>query len=338
MASFNFFVYFPFRYQALLIKPEMLYADLIKIVFNHFHINLNDENLFLLQIFDLRYKGYVEFDDGYINHLRKRLPRTSIENLYGRIVCRQQAYLLSRQSYFSMGNRLTFPNCLNSDLGAPMYSPPPYVIIWLDEYFALPNNFRSMKRYLFEATLVEGPICDAWPLDTDIDNLIQNNHEADFDWSKGHLKMFTDIDLCRDYITSQQNNLILLITSNRNGQIILPSIYDRILNTYVLRDSWYDFEWGVEYIESLQMFDDDLCMLTRVIRDLARYFVDRASQLEPMYAIQYFNWAKKLYLEVDREPTKRSVRRCGTILNYIDNQLTHLENIVEPLNQDYDDE
>jgi hypothetical protein len=105
-----------------------------------------------------------------------------------------------------------------------------------------------------------------------------------------------------------------------------------------LRNSWHDFEWGVEYIESLQMFDDDLCMLTRVIRDLARYFVDRASQLEPMYAIQYFNWAKKLYLEVDREPNKRSVRRCATILNYIDNQLTHLENIVEPLNQDYDDE
>jgi hypothetical protein len=239
-----------------------------------------------------------------------------------------------------MGKKLTFPNRLNFDLPAPTCSPPPYVIVWLDEYFALPWNFRSMKKYLFTATLLEGPICDTWQLEMDIDNLIRNNYEIDFNLSNfdGHLKMFTNVDQCRDYIDSQPNNLILLITSNKNGQIILPSIYDRILITYVLRDNWYDYEWGVDYIENLHMFDNDLCMLTRVIRDLARYFVDRALQLQPMDAIQYFNWAKKLYLEVDREPSERSIRRCATVLNYIDNQLTHLENIVETLNQDYNDE
>jgi hypothetical protein len=308
----------------------MLYADLMKEVFNHFYIDSNNGNIFLLQIFDIRYKDYVEFDDEYINQLRKRLPRTSVENLLARIVCRQQLHLLSRQSFFSMDEKSIFPNRPNLGSATTMFSPPPYLIIWLDEHFARPENFRSMKRYLFMATLLEEPVYEPSWLECDIDNLIINDYDIDFNLSNfyGHLKMFTNVDQCRRYIDSQQNNLILLITSDRNGRKILPDIYDRILNTYILRNGWNDWQWGFDYIESLQMFDDDQCVLTRIVRDLARYFVDGAFQLPPEEALSYLTWARKLYIQADKIRWHRSSEYTSTILKYIDNQLKHLEAIV----------
>ncbi len=341
MASFCISVYFPFRYHTFLVNPETLYADLIKAVFKHFSIDSNYENMFLFQIFDTRYKLYTEFDDGYINQLRKRLPRTSIENLFARIVCRQQIYLLSRQSLSSIRRKHTFPNHVMSPVSnTNTFSTPPYIIVWLDEHFARPRNFRSMKRNLFTATLLEGPICDSFWQDIDVENLIRDDYEVDFDSLNfdGHLKMFTDVDQCRDCIDSQQNNLILLITSDENGRKILPSIYDRILNTYILRDNWDDFEWGLDYIESLQMFDDDLCMLRRLIRDLARHLVDEASQMPPEEAVNYLTWARKLYIQANQRSTYRPSPFTSTALNYIDHQLVYLEAILKTSNEDYEDE
>jgi len=229
---------------------------------------------------------------------------------------------------------------MSSVSNATNFSTSPYIIIWLDEHFARPTNFRAMKRNLLTATLLDGPICDLFWHDVDVENLIRDDYEVHFDlpYFLGHLKMFTDVDQCRHYIDSQQNNLILLITSNRNGRKILPYIYDRILNTYILRNGWNDFEWGFDYIESLQMFDDDLCMLTRVIRDLARHLVDEASQMPPEKAVNYLTWARKLYIQANQRSTYGSSPFTSTALNYIDHQLVYLEAILKTSNEDYEDE
>ncbi|CAF4332238.1 unnamed protein product, partial [Rotaria sordida] len=108
--------------------------------------------------------------------------------------------------------------------------------------------------------------------------------------------------------------------------------------TYILRRDWYDYEWGLDYIESLQMFDDDQCMLTRIVRDLAQYFLDEASRLPAEEALKHLNWAKKLYIQADQEPCHRSSQFTSTILNYINHQLDYLEPIVGASNNDYEDD
>ena len=336
MASFQLLVYFPFRYYSVLVTPGLFYTELTEEIFDHFNIGSSTGNRYLLQIYDAPCKLYVEFDDEYINRLRQRLPRTSIENVLARIVPRQQFYLLSQQSFFSLSQERVFSHHLNLFSATSRYSPPPYLIVWLDEYFAEPANFRSMKRYLFTATLPEAPICNSFWDQPDISNLIQDDRDHDLDLcgSDSHLKMFMDIDQCRHYINSRENRLIVLITSDRIGRRILPSINDQIFSTYVLTNFWNDFEWGLDYIEGIQMFDDDQCMLARVIRDLARHYVDEAAMSAPQQALNYLHWAKKLYIQADRGSLRNSFRSTSVKLTYIDDQLDYLETNLKAWNID----
>ncbi|CAF4058012.1 unnamed protein product, partial [Rotaria sp. Silwood2] len=82
--------------------------------------------------------------------------------------------------------------------------------------------------------------------------------------------------------------------------------------------------WAFDYKSNLLIFDDCLCLLIRLIRDLAKNFVEKAentSKLSLKHASTLLKWARELYNranELDNSP-------YFNIQNSIDSRLQTLE-------------
>ncbi|CAF2787859.1 unnamed protein product [Rotaria sp. Silwood2] len=267
---------------------------------------------YLLEIYDSRYRRYIILDEEYFDNLKDRLSRTSVSTLNGRIMIPPQ---MSTRSYLSNDRKRKRTSSFSPQID--------YLIIWLDSYIGHPDNCRYLKhKFTITTTLdVARPMLD---YELCIDDLIQINSKRKN--TKKFLNIFSNKDECLEFFKRVESKMkIIFITSNLFGEEIVPIIIQRVHIIYILvNDNIFSYEWAFDYKSNLLIFDDCLCLLIRLIRDLAKNFVEKAentSKLSLKHASTLLKWARELYNranELDNSP-------YFNIQNSIDSRLQTLE-------------
>lgn len=266
------------------------------------YFKLTLDNYFL-EIYDARFRTYILLDEEYIRNLQDRLPRTSVSTLNGRIRHRDES-----RNYSSIERK-------------PSFSPKnDHLIIWLDSYIGHPDHCRELKHKFHIITMVDiaRPMLD---YEYCIDDLIQTDSK-----SINHLNTFSNKDECLEFLQGVESTMkILFITSNFFGEEIVPLIIKRVQMIYILaNDTFFSNEWTDDYRSSLLIFNDNIHLLVRLIRDLAQNFVEKAemtSKSSVEQAIIFFRWARKLFTRANQIDYPSDLKT----LNSIERQLEILE-------------
>ncbi|UJR34178.1 hypothetical protein I4U23_021585 [Adineta vaga] len=246
MASYNFNIYFGNRFTTFFIDHSLLYKDLVLCIETIFNINIK---YFILQIYDERFQTYVEFDDEFINWLRQRLPRTSVATIFGRMIPKR--------------NRTKHQVQPSISLPSTNFNQLKHQIVWLDKYIGIPENHRLLKQQFHNITSI-----DTTYFTDDIDLSICDEQTL-FETAKmSYFKVFEDIEICLEFINRTGfRPVTILITSNDVGSHIVPLLnHLEHVFIYILRNDWYQFQWGLDYLDRLQMFDHDQTLLIRITR------------------------------------------------------------------------
>ncbi|CAF1398455.1 unnamed protein product [Rotaria sordida] len=263
---------------------------------SHYKLILDN---YLLEIYDSRFRHYIIFDEEYFANLQDHLPRTSVSTLNGRIIIRQLSLRNSTRSYLSNDRKRKRTSSFSSQND--------HLIIWLDSYIGLPDNCRYLKhKFTITTTLnVARPMLD---YEICIDDLIQINAKRKN--TENFLNIFSNKNECLEFLKQVESKMkIIFITSNLFGKEIVPIIIQRVHIIYILvNDNLFSYEWAFDYKSNLLIFDDCLCLLIRLIRDLAQNFVEKAENISKSslkHAITFLKLARKLYNranEIDNSP------------------------------------
>ncbi|CAF0973428.1 unnamed protein product [Adineta steineri] len=314
--------------------PTQYIALFYSLVEKTFLLRLKDS---ILQIYDNRFKTYVEFDDEYLNWLRNRLSRTSIQTIFGKIILKRQTT-----------RRVQHPSI---SLIPPSDDRVTHYIVWLDDYIGRQENCPYLKLAFCKATsiddcsintisftdMIEPLIC----LDTMPDTVSLDTTQIDY------FKVFQDIERCLNFMKEiEPHSVTILIASNDFGSHIVPLLAHLThVFVYILQNDWYWFEWGLDYVDRLQMFDDDQALLIRIIRDLAFSYVQKAqlcqisqfNQSAVSNALKYLQWGRLLYERADRiDGTRVSSKRIEYINNQIDKYEQIIDNFIHDVDPDFD--
>ena len=240
MSSWNFIVYFSYRFHTFLIRPETSYDELVNIIRSR-RIFLVDHDL--LEIYDVRFQTYVLLDDEYIRNLQNRLPRTSISTLNGRIRKRRKVKTVQQSNARKYQRQSSVPLEKNDRV---------HLTTRVD-------IARSMSVH-----------------ETSIDDLIQTNgiqHLMTFTDKEECLNYLARIEspkTIRFIISNLSNNeeIVTLVTKH------VRRIYT--LDT----DKLFPIDCSLNEHSRLVIYDEDIGRLVQLIRDLTRRFLDKATSVE----------------------------------------------------------
>ncbi|UJR24548.1 hypothetical protein I4U23_005923 [Adineta vaga] len=337
-SSIEFIVDFMYQTFVLQIESFMLDVEIIyDLISNYFCIDMNQ---YLLEIFDSRFYKYIILDKFYINEIQSnsyfktiRFYRLRIRSLYKQFTKIQfdTKILLSRsrkESKFYMNDHVHHPS--NS---FPAISD--HVIIWLDAYIGYPQNNRQLKHYFNTTASVDIVARYSYGKDLDIDNLIGSfsaNTMKDYqmnDKQKQILFTFSKVDTCVKFINqlSHSNTTIFMITTGALGRRLVPQIFDNrhIYAIYVFTCNLLtQIDWALNYIDKILMFDHELDLLSRLTKDIASYYVQKAfaSIEDSRQSLNYLSWSKKLlnktnFLDKRNYSTER-LKQIETLINQIE--------------------
>ena len=200
---------------------------------------------------------------------------------------------------------------------AAIHLPKRYEIVWLDQHNGDPRYNHALKRTFFShidpETLMLTPIRE---IDNGIDPFIGWSSEIPGAFDNGHftLRTFTEEEPCLDHIEQVKDDRILFIASNRLGRSAVEKIMDRYPNSFVNKNSGevyssiYIFcgdtvnaaEWAMDYVDYIQLFDNEPELLARMTRQLGNEFVEQGDLLRSadrlQEALERFSWAKSMYI------------------------------------------
>jgi hypothetical protein len=173
---------------------------------------------------------------------------------------------------------------------------PNVVVIWLDSTFK-GDDYEGMKKEFNEG------IASASPTSADpIDDLICHNTKHDLITNGAPVITVQTSDEAMKEIEKNSTAKIFFISSGSLGQEIVP----RITSKYHHINSFYIFcfkiinhiHWASDYASHLQMFDHQIDLLVRLMRDIAKYFIEQGkthlSFNQPRDALKYFQHAWNL--------------------------------------------
>jgi hypothetical protein len=284
---------------------------------------------YLLEIYDSRFKRYIILDDEYIINLQDRLPRTSVSTLNGRLIKRQVSIKTTTRHYISIDHK--------RKRTSSFLPQNDHLIIWLDSHIGHPENCRHLKHKFHITTMLDiaRPMVD---YELCIDDLIQTNSQSRN--NKNYFNTFCNKDECLDFLKQVESTMkILFITSNFFGEEIVPLIVQRVHMIYILvYDRLFFYEWAFDYKSSLLIFNDDIDLLVRLIRDLAHNFVEKAEMTAAKSSLQQtvilLRWAKKLFNRANELDGPSFLYN----VNLIDRQLETLEMKCMSTELDEDDD
>ncbi|CAF1529574.1 unnamed protein product [Rotaria magnacalcarata] len=313
MVLWNLIINFCQSVHSFFINANLHYNDLIQMMIDHYKFIFDD---YLLEIYDTRLKRYISLDEEYFTNLQDRLARTAVSLLNGRITVRQLPPNDSRRDYLSANHVRKRTSSFSSQTDV--------LIIWLDSYIGHPDHCQCLKhKFRITTTLNVARIM----LDYEIciDDLIQIHSKMHN--NKNLLNIFTNKDECIEFLQRLESKIkILFITSNLFCEEIVPLVIQRVHSIYILvHDGLFSYEWIFDYKSNLLIFDNSLCLLIRLIRDLARNFVEKAentSKLSLKHAITFLKWARQLY---NRANAIDDPPHFDIISNVIDRRLETLE-------------
>ncbi|CAF4573865.1 unnamed protein product [Rotaria sp. Silwood1] len=301
-------------------------------VSHHYKLILDN---YLLEIYDTRFRRYIILNEEYFINLQDHLLRTNVNTLNGRIIKRPLPPKNSIRNYLSN-------DCKRKRTSS--FSPQnDYIIIWLDSYIEQSDNYHYIKhKFTILTTLnisrimLDYEIC--------IDDLIQINSKRK-NTKKKFLNIFNNKDECLEFFKQIESKIkILFIISNLFIKDIIPIIIQRVHIIYILiNNNLFSYEWIYDYNKSnLLIFDNYLCLLIRLIRDLAKNFIEKAeytSKLSLTHTIKLLKWAKELYNRANEIDKPSYINNQ----NFIDHRLQILElNLTykksnETINNEHDD-
>jgi hypothetical protein len=225
----------------------------------------------------------------------------------------------------------------------PDREKPNHMIFWLDVTIGNPNEYVHLKKAFRSNT---DPSCETFTMltDKDYDAIIATGDAVPvtFEGVEFLLQAFNNEDACleafkqnedacREALKQNEDKRIFFITSGSLGRSIVPKIIERYrhiftdpitdkpyASVYVFcHNIEYHMEWGMNYLEYVQMFNFDSALLARMTRDIAEYFIERGKRIRQDNdlegALQRLNWAKKLWYQYDKMQQKFETDNSGPV-------------------------
>jgi hypothetical protein len=192
---------------------------------------------------------------------------------------------------------------------------PNVVVIWLDSTFK-GDDYEAMKKEFNEG------IASASPTSSDpIDESICLKTKHDLITNGAPVITVQTSDEAMEEIEKNSTAKIFFISSGSLGREIVP----RITSKYYHINSFYIFcfkiinhiDWASDYADRLQMFDHQIDLLVRLMRDIANYFIQQGQPYlkldEPSTALTYFKHAWNLETQANvrdkMKPNTKSTER-----------------------------
>ena len=201
-----------------------------------------------------------------------------------------------------------------------------HMIVWLDQNIASKDEYHNVRKVFTTTTNPESTLQTSIT-DLDITNLICDEITQRDDRFLDVPFPFMLFDKASQCLTCLRENAgkkrIFFITSSQLGKDIVKRIleeYPEIFqdnqgkfyddSIYVFcGDAKYATGWAIVYLDQIciQVENDDQKFLARLTRDIAKYLVSQGQQelsndnvSAAQLALQYFTWAKQLYVQADK--------------------------------------
>jgi hypothetical protein len=222
------------------------------------------------------------------------------------------------------------------------YKTPKHLIMWLDDYIGDPERYLHLKK-AFTSNI--DPRNQAWTMLTgrDYDNLLRvgETMEVSFGGVLFLLLAFTNPQACYRAVEQYKDRRVLFITSGTLGRNIVPRVIqdyqqvftDPVTNNpynsiYVFcHDIGNNYDWAMEHLDYIQIFNHEADLLTRMTRDMADYYFTQGEHLRATGhledALRFYRWSKKLFLQYEKmnEPCRKYLENIDRITKEIENTL-----------------
>ncbi|CAF0868832.1 unnamed protein product [Adineta ricciae] len=326
VSSAEFLIDFMHKRCRLKHQPSnLLLADLHQWICTNFHL---DRDQYFLEIFDQRYELYIILDQFYLGEIQTnpRFKNIHSYQLRIRLTNNEMARTHLHRSFESSE--------VTNEVAESHGSVSKHIVVWLDAYIAYPENNRQLKEYFSIITSTQQATPTLWE-ELGINNLIAMSvcDEMNINKQNKTLRMFKRIDSCVNFIEnfSQSNTKIFLVTTGSLGRKLVPRIYENqhIHGIYVFTCCLaYQIDWVIDFLDKIIVFEHELDLLSRITRDIASYYVQRA--FEPIEdcekSLNYLSWSKKLFGKADLvDQFDQSV----TKLKQIDKYMYRIEQCID---------
>jgi hypothetical protein len=197
-----------------------------------------------------------------------------------------------------------------------------HIIVWLDQNIVSPDCCKQLRKAFATTTNPESKTLKNID-ELDISKLILDDstyQQSSFLQVPFTFKLFSHVEPCLQYLLDNAGKKrIFFITSGSLGEYIVPRILTEYQHIFkdkdgkLYEDSIYIFcanmvkhgQWAIDYLEldCIKMEDDDLSILARLTRDIAKYFLSEGKEflkndkdiLSLNKALKYLIWSKELY-------------------------------------------
>ncbi|CAF1341968.1 unnamed protein product [Adineta ricciae] len=285
---------------------KLLLADLHQWICTNFHL---DRDQYFLEIFDQRYELYIILDQFYLGEIQTnpRFKNIQSHQLRIRLINNKRPRTHLHRSFVSSE--------VTNEVPESNRSVSNHIVVWLDAYIAYPENNRQLKEYFSIITSTNQATRTLWE-ELGINNLIAIR-----------------IDSCVNFIEnfSQSNTKIFLITTGLLGRKLVPRIYknQHIHSIYVFTCCLaYQIDWVIDFLDKIIVFDHEFDLLSRITRDIASYYIQRASELieDCEKSLNYLSWSKKLF---DKADLVDKFDQSVTKLKQVDKYMYRIEQCID---------
>lgn len=224
---------------------------------------------------------------------------------------------------------------------------PNILILWLDQYIGVPNDYLLLKRSFFMT--IDPTTGYKVPLEqTGIDHSIRSQQgiKISIENVQFVLRAFDSIEKCFEAFEANLDKRIFIITSGTKGRLLIPILVHYFRDELLKHHSSYIFcsnmnmrrmgdvptsnDWAFDFDDFLLMFNNEDLLLERMVLDAANYFFDRAKILQNdkdlRKARQNYRWSSRLLRRFDTMNKKNTNTKRHTeiekILHEIDTELS----------------
>jgi hypothetical protein len=245
---------------------------------------------------------------------------------------------------------------------------PNHMIIWLDGTIGNPKEYIHLKKAFGSNT---DPRHETWTMLTDNNyHDILAEEDAVTVTFEGVVFLLQAVDNEVDCLKAFENNQdkhIFFITSGLLGKNAVPQVIERYRHIFTdpITDKPYssvyvfchniewNLEWAVDYLDYVQMFNFDSELLERLIRDIAKYFIERSRRIRQDNdlegALRHLHWAKILWQQSAKveqnfstdnpQPVRESeeTKKIDALIAEIEAELPNKSSDHDDANSDDDD-
>ncbi|CAF1029183.1 unnamed protein product [Adineta steineri] len=222
---------------------------------------------------------------------------------------------------------------------------PNHMIIWLDLTIGDPEQHINLKKSFSTQADPKNEI----PMklfDKNEDDILDSAGpvSVDFEGVVFLLAAFKNAERCIECFEQNQHKRIFFIVSGSMGQVVVPIILERFPHVFTdpITDEPYNSiyifcsvianhtQWARAYRNYVQIFDFEADLLSRMVRDIADYFLGEGKQLldedPPNYpAAQHrLTWSHELYQRYGRMeniPIQTELNEINELLENIEDEM-----------------